>query len=115
MNSQKHVGMCRQNDVHVENVTQINTDHMPWKIIAMNAQGLVTENSMVGINQMRDYAKVEKILLMNFTETWYKETIKEDADIEGYNIFRCDRKAKIIRGGVAIYLQEKVEAEQYVN
>ena len=34
---------------------------------------------------------MKKILAMNFTETWYDETIKE-ANIEGYNIFRCDRK-----------------------
>ena len=96
----------------LKNVTQINTDHIPWKIVAMNAQGLVTKKSKVGIEQMRELVKDEKILLMNFTETWYKETIKENADIEGYNIFRCDRNAKIIKGGVAIYLQEKVEAEQ---
>merc|ERR1711984_63313 len=37
------------------------------------------------------------------------KTIKENANIEGYNIFRCDRKER--RGGVAIYLHEKVEAE----
>merc|ERR1711970_1593868 len=49
-------------------------------------------------------------MAMNFTETWYTRTIKENADIEGYNIFRCDRK-KRRGGGVAIYLHEKVEAE----
>ena len=41
---------------------------------------------------IKEYAKDEKIVIMNFTETWYKETIKENANIEGYNIFRCDRK-----------------------
>ena len=41
---------------------------------------------------MREYAKDYKILLMNFTETWYNKTIEEDANIEGYNIYRCDRK-----------------------
>jgi len=49
-------------------------------------------------------------LIINFTEKWYNETIKENANIEGYNIFRRDRKE--IRGGVAIYLKEKVEAEK---
>merc|ERR1711894_574572 len=47
----------------------------------------------------------------SFTETWYDETIKEEVDIEGYNIFRCDRK-ETTRGGVVIYLLEKVEAEK---
>ena len=58
----------------------------------MNAEGLVTENSKVGIDLMREYAKEDKILVMNFTETWYNETIKEEENIEEYNIFRCDRK-----------------------
>ena len=49
--------------------------------------------------------------MVNFTETWYNKTIKEDADIDGYNIYRCDRKEKQ-KGGTAIYLQEKVEAEK---
>merc|ERR1712002_419500 len=46
---------------------------------------------------------------MNFTETDYTGTIKESANIKGYNIFRCYRKKR--RGGVAIYLHENVEAE----
>merc|ERR1712030_2441 len=37
-------------------------------------------------------------------------TIKESANIEGYNVFGCDRKRRK-GGGVAIYLHEKVEAE----
>ena len=76
----------------VKNIPQINLDHIPWKKMMQNAEGLVTENSKVGIETMREYAKDEKILAMNFTETWYNETIKEDANIEGYNIFRCDGK-----------------------
>jgi len=48
---------------------------------------------------------------MNITETWFHKTIKEDTNTEGYNIYRCDRKEKQ-RGETAIYLQEKVEAEQ---
>jgi len=50
-------------------------------------------------------------LIINITETWLNETIIEDANIEGYNIYRCDRKEKQ-RWGTAIYLREKVEAEQ---
>jgi len=76
-----------------------------------NTEGLATENSKVGIEIKKEYANNEKILEMNFTETWYDETIKEEVNIEGYNIFRCDRK-ETTRGGVAIYLHEKVEAEK---
>ena len=71
----------------------------------------MTENSNKGLETIKEYAKDEKILLMNITETWLNKTIKEEANIEGYNIYRCDRKDKQ-RGGTAIYLQEKVEAEQ---
>ena len=49
--------------------------------------------------------------MVNITETWYNKTIEGDADIDGYNIYRCDRKEKQ-KGGTAIYLQEKVEAEK---
>ena len=48
---------------------------------------------------------------MNVTETWLNNTIKEDAEIEGYKIFRGDRNEKK-KGGAAIYLYDRVEAEQ---
>ena len=60
---------------------------------------------------MKEYTKNEKILLMNITETWLNEEIKEGADIENYNTFRGDRKEKQ-RGGTAIYLYNKLEGEQ---
>ena len=31
-----------------------------------------------------------KTVIMNITETWYNETIEEHAEIEGFNIYRCD-------------------------
>ena len=49
---------------------------------------------------------------MNFTETWLDKTIKEEADIEGFHTYRCDRTSEIARGGVAIYLFDKIEAGQ---
>merc|ERR1712002_988155 len=100
----------RKNDVHKnKNISQTNLDNRPWKIVLQNTRGLLTENSDKKLKMIKEYAKEEKIMAMNFTETWYTETIKENANIEGYNIFRCDRKKR--RGGVAIYLHEKVEAE----
>ena len=94
-NSKKKIDYLKEYTQEYEqkkNITQINVDHIPWKIIMQNTEGLATENSKVGIETMREYANDEKILAMNFTETWYNETIKEEANIEGYNIFRCDRK-----------------------
>ena len=51
-------------------------------------RGLLTENSDKKLKMIKEYAKEEKIVAMNFTETWYTETIKENANIEGYDIFR---------------------------
>ena len=77
-----------------------------------NSRGLITENTKWKIEFLNEYAKNDtKILLMNFTETWLKENIKDEADIEGFKIFRGDRKGKK-NGGTAINLYEKLEADQ---
>ena len=49
-------------------------------------------------------------MILNSTETWLDEEITKDADIEYYKTFRSDRKGEI--RGVAIYLNEKIEAEK---
>ena len=76
----------------VKNILQKKLDNRPWKIIFQNANGLLTEKSNIGLKTIEEYTNNEKILMVNITETWYNETIKEDADIDGYNIYRCDRK-----------------------
>ena len=38
----------------------MNVDHIPWKIIMQNTEGLATENSKVRIETMREYANNEK-------------------------------------------------------
>ena len=53
--------------------------------------------------------KEGKIILMNLTETWLDNTIKDVVEIEGYNIFRGERKNRE-RGGTAIYIHDKIEA-----
>merc|ERR1711894_174391 len=93
-----------------KNITQTKLDNNPWKIVIQNTQGLITKNSDQKLEMIKEYTKEEKIIAMYFTETHYTGTIKESANIEGYNIFRCDRKRKK-GGGVAIYLHDKVEAE----
>ena len=47
---------------------------------------------------------------MNITETWLNSTIKDDAEIEGYKVFRGDRKGRK-HGGTAIYIYERLEAD----
>ena len=69
----------------------------PWKIIVQNVRGLITAESRETLKLIDDYANYEKIVLMNFTETWLDETIKE-ADIEGFHTYRCDRTSEITRG-----------------
>ena len=56
----------------------------PWKIVVHNVQSLVSENSKLKIDYYKEYAIENKVLLLNFTETWLHKDIKEDAEIEGY-------------------------------
>ena len=83
----------------------------PWKLILQNIQGIVTNNSKKKIDYLKEYTKENQIILINVTETWLDKTIKEDAEIEGYKIFRGDRNEKK-KGGAAIYLYDRIEAEQ---
>ena len=59
---------------------------------------------------MKEYLKDDNFILINITETWLNNSIKEDADIEGYKTFRGDRKGKKC-GGTAIYLLDSLDAE----
>ncbi|CAL4080215.1 unnamed protein product, partial [Meganyctiphanes norvegica] len=82
---------------------------LPWKIIYQNIQGLITENSKVKLDYLKEYSKENNILLMNFTETWLNKFIQKDTKINGYQIFRGDRRIRK-RGGTAIYLNDQYEA-----
>ena len=87
-------------------------DKMPhWKIIAQNINRLVTMNCKRKLEYFREYTKENKVLLLNFTETWLNSTIQEDINIKGYDIYRRDRIGKN-GGGVAIYLRDLYEAEK---
>ena len=97
-----------KNYEHVNN--GIDNIKKPWKIFIQNIEGLVTENTKDKVDFMKEYLKEDKIILVNFTETWLNNSIKEDADIEGYKLFRGDRKEKK-RGGTAIYLIDNLDAE----
>ena len=94
---------------HQENLYENIKFEEPWKIMLQNIRGLVTENSKSKVDFLNEYVKEKSFLMLNLTETWLNETIKDDADLEGYKIYRGDRKNRI-RGGTAIYLHDKLEA-----
>ena len=87
------------------------TARKPWKLVLQNIEGLITENSKRKVDFLKDYVQNDKIAIMNITETWLDKDIKDDVEIEGYTTFRCDRK-EIKRGGTAIYIKDKLEANQ---
>merc|ERR1712074_34159 len=61
-----------KNDVHKnKNISQTNLDNRPWKIVLQNTRELLTEHSDKKLKMIKEYAKEEKIMTMNFTETWY--------------------------------------------
>ena len=81
-------------------------------------QRFVTTNSKEKVEIKKEYFGEDNILIANLTETWLDSTIKDVVEIEGYNIFRGDRKkregeSKDKEGGrTAKYLREKIEANQ---
>merc|ERR1712215_243913 len=56
--------------------------------------------------------KDANIIFMNLTETWVTKAITDEADIKGFNVYRCDRTDNIKGGGVAIYVYEKLKIGQ---
>ena len=83
----------------------------PWKIVMQNMEGLVSEKSIEKVKLLNEYTQIDNIILMNLTETWLDNTVEDVVEIEGYNLFRGDRNGKI-RGGTAIYLHDKIEANK---
>ena len=86
---------------------EVIKEKQPWKFIYQNIRALVSENSRRKIDYFNEYVLENKIIIMNFTETWLSNNIQEEANINGYNIFRGDRKY-FKQGGTAIYLQDKI-------
>ena len=83
----------------------------PWKIVMQNMEGLVSEKSKEKVELLKEYTQRDNIILMNLTETWLDNTVEDVVEIEGYNIFRGDRRGRV-RGGTAIYLHDKIEANK---
>ena len=86
-------------------------EQLPWKIMYQNIRRLITQNNKEKVQFLEEYTKEENILIMNFTETWLDEKAQEDTKIEGYKLYRGDRKRRV-GGGTAIYVREEYETEQ---
>ena len=82
----------------------------PWKIIYQNIRCLVSENTKIKIDYLKEYAKINKVLIFNLTETWLDENIVDDAKIYGFKEYRSDRVG-IRQGGTIIYTHEDLDCK----
>merc|ERR1712033_41227 len=81
-----------------------------WKIIYQNIRGLVTNSSREKVSILYEEGKLDKILLMNFTETWLNSETEICPEMGGYRLYREDRSHRW-GGGVAIYVKDEFEAQ----
>ena len=74
-----------------------------WKIYMWNARGLVTRNTRETLQNLQDDIGDEKILIVSVVESWFGEDDSDEGvSLEGFNIYRADRKKKIDEGGAVI-------------
>ena len=85
-----------------------NQSNKPWKFLYQNIRGLISENSRRKIDYFNEYTEEDKIIIMNFTETWLNTSIQDEAKINGFNEFRGDRIG-LKHGGTAIYVNSEIE------
>ena len=85
--------------------------YLPWKIIYQNIRRLVTKENKEKVEFFEDIGKNEKILFMNFTETWYNNKIKGYPKMKGYELYSGDRSHRQ-GGGTAIYVKTDFEAQK---
>ena len=85
--------------------------YLPRKIIYQNIRRLVTKENKEKVEFFEEIGKNEKILFMNFTETWYNNEIKGCPKMKGYELYRGDRSHRQ-GGGTAIYVKEGFEAQK---
>ena len=86
---------------HINKNNETKCKEKPWKIMIQNMEGLVSKNSKEKVELLKEYVKEDSIIMMNLTETWLDDTVEEIVNVEGYTVFRGDRKNRE-RGGTAI-------------
>merc|ERR1711874_364911 len=89
----------------------LSTQDLPWKIIYQNIRRLITNKKKNKIHFFDEYTKQEKVIIMNFTETWMDRKVVGDPEIKGYKLYRGDRSCRE-GGGTAIYIKEEFEAQK---
>merc|ERR1712002_895169 len=99
---------------HIKDIQRKDTcstkKYGPPKIILQNVMGLITHRTTATHKLISSYPRDDNIMFMNLTETWLTKAITEiEADIEGYNMFRCDRTDNTKGGVVAIYVYNKLK------
>ena len=93
---------------HINKNNETKCKEKPWKIMIQNMEGLVSKNSKEKVELLKEYVKEDNIIIMNLTETWLDDTVEEIVNVEGYSVFRGDRKNRE-RGGTAIYVHDRIE------
>ena len=74
--------------------SMVNYRKEPYKIIYQNIRRLITKNSIKKIDYLKEYTQENKIIIMNFTETWLDDSIRNIIAIKLYHIWRGDRKGR---------------------
>ena len=61
----------------------LNNDRKePYKLLYQNIRRLITKNSKNKIDYLKEYTQENKIIIMNFTETWLDDSIRNITDIK---------------------------------
>merc|ERR1712025_1524930 len=81
---------------HINKNNEIISNERPWKLMIQNMEGFASKNSKEKVELLKEYVKIDNIILMNLTETHLDDTIEDVVEIEGYNIFRGDRVDRAI-------------------
>ena len=65
------------------------------------------------LQNLQDDIRDEKYLIVSVVETWFGEDDSDEGvSLEGFNIYRADRKEKIDEGGAVIYVNDALEAQK---
>ena len=77
-NEQAIVGKDSRDNGRKDDVEQLllNKDRKePYKLLYQNIRRLITKNSIKKIDYLKEYTQENKIIIMNFTETWLDDSI----------------------------------------
>ena len=91
--------------------------HVPLTNIApLNLQGLKPRTVPTNVPYIQDLLLYNKLLFIALTETWLKDHLDAEVNVQGYKLFRQDRTTTKIKrkgrdgGGTACYLKtEKLQ------